>query len=381
MSIGVSDKKMPFLPVTPAAKSDRRVRYMPWEPDASVKAEGFSAGMENAMEHGGDLALAIERFGGRRDDWLDLSTGINPHSYPVPADLPPHLWTALPSKAALETVVAAARKAYSVPDHLGIAAGPGTQILLSMLPTVLPEGSVVLASPTYSSHKAVWTREDRPPVEVSSIYALPNDAAIVLLVNPNNPDGRLVDVKSLLDIARSLTERGGFLVVDEAFADVVPGGSLLPHIGDENIVVLRSFGKFFGLGGLRLGFLAGPWDVTGTLAARLESWSVSGPALEIGTRALRDTDWQEQMRRRLADEMADLTLLLSEHQLSVFGGTALYALAGSRTAGALHQALARRKIWTRIFDYAPTWIRFGLPGSAENLERLSEALAATQKEL
>lgn len=333
------------------------------------------------MEHGGDLALAIERFGGKRDDWLDLSTGINPHAYPVRADLPSHLWTALPSKTALETLLSAARKAYGVPDHLGIAAGPGSQILLSMLPTILPEGPVVLATPTYSSHKQVWSQEGRMPVEVSSIYALPADTAIAVLVNPNNPDGRLVDVRSLLEIARSLTERGGFLVVDEAFADVVPGGSLLPHVGTENVAVLRSFGKFFGLGGLRLGFLAGPENLTGAVAARLESWCLSGPALEIGAMALRDTEWQEKTRRRLADEMADLTLLLSEHHLSVFGGTALYALAGARQAGALHEALARRRIWTRVFDYAPTWIRFGLPGSAENLRRLSEALAAAQKEL
>jgi len=333
------------------------------------------------MEHGGDLTLAIERFGGSRSDWLDLSTGINPYSYPLPEDLPLSAWTDLPAKAAEERLISAARRAYRVPEHLGISAAPGTQILLSLLPSVLPEGVVTLTSPTYSSHKDVWRRENRAPVEISDIHAVPEDARIVLVVNPNNPDGRLVDVRSLLGIAQALTGRGGYLIVDEAFADVVPGSSILPHVSEENVLVLRSFGKFFGLAGLRLGFLAGPKSITGRVTGLLESWCLSGPALEIGARALRDDGWRDGMSRLLIEDMADLTVALSERGLSVFGGTPLYALAGFRNAQALHEALARRRIWTRVFDYAPTWIRFGLPGGPENLARLSDALADAQKEL
>ncbi len=333
------------------------------------------------MEHGGDLSEAVERFGGPADTWLDLSTGINPYSYPLAEDLPASAWTRLPERAAEERLATAARQAYRVPDHLGLVTAPGTQVLLSLLPLVLPEGPVAIATPTYSSHKKVWVREGREPVEVSSAYALPADARVVVLVNPNNPDGRLIDVKSLLEIARTLSGRGGFLVLDEAFADVMPGASLLPHLGNENVLVLRSFGKFFGLAGLRLGFLAGPKEVTARLSGLLESWSLSGPALEIGAAALRDTSWQDRMNRQLVDEMADLTLTLSRYGLSVFGGTPLYALAGLRNARDMHEALARRRIWTRIFDYAPTWIRFGLPGGPANLARLSDALADAQKEL
>ncbi|MEP3047353.1 MAG: threonine-phosphate decarboxylase CobD [Roseibium sp.] len=333
------------------------------------------------MKHGGDLSQAVEHFGGTHADWLDLSTGINPHSYPIPTTLSQGTWTSLPSQSAMEQLIGAARQAYSVPDGMGLVAGPGTQLLISMLPGILPDGPVVLAAPTYTSHADVWTRDGRKPVELSSIYTLPADAKIVLLVNPNNPDGRLVDVKSLLEIAGTLTERGGYLVVDEAFADVVPGASLLPHIGAENIMILRSFGKFFGLAGLRLGFLAGPTEITMKINAMLESWCLSGPSLEIGTTALKDVNWQEAMCGQLADEMADLTLTLSENMLSVFGGTPLYALAGMRNAASLHEALARRHIWTRIFDYAPTWIRFGLPGSPENRQRLADALAEARKEL
>ena len=333
------------------------------------------------MQHGGDVTLAMERFGGRREDWLDLSTGINPYAYPVGNALDAGSLAPLPSQAGLDALISAARRAYAVPDHFGISAAPGTQLLLSLLPFLLPDGPVAVAGPTYGSHAEVWAREGRRPAEMSSVYALPADAKIALIVNPNNPDGRLTDVKSLLEIARTLTARGGYLVLDEAFADVIPGASILPHLAGENVLVLRSFGKFFGLAGLRLGFLAAPPYITRRMTALLESWCLSGPALEIGAKALSDTAWQTSTNRRIVDEMADLTLLLSQNGLSVFGGTPLYALAGLRNPKGLHEALARRRIWTRIFDYAPTWIRFGLPGGPENQQRLAEALEAAMQEL
>jgi cobalamin biosynthetic protein CobC len=333
------------------------------------------------MLHGGDLALAIDRYGGDERDWLDLSTGINPHAYPVNLPDTADVWQRLPGENALKRLLGAARKAYRCPDHLNLVAAPGTQALISLLPGLFPEGDVAIASPTYTSHADAWRRAGRTVLEAPHLHALPPDVRIAVLVNPNNPDGRLIDPKSILEIARDMSERGGVLILDEAFADAVPGSSILPHLADEPVLVLRSFGKFFGLAGLRLGFLAGAPEHVQKMAVSLDSWAVSGPALEIGRRALADHDWQEAMQRQLADEMADLTLCLSEQALGVFGGTPLFALAGTRNAAGLHDALARRKIWTRIFDYAPTWIRFGLPGSPEAMERLRQALAEAQKEL
>ncbi|WP_417689590.1 threonine-phosphate decarboxylase CobD [Roseibium sp.] len=333
------------------------------------------------MKHGGDLTTAMHRFGGPAEDWLDLSTGINPHAYPVPEALARTSWTSLPSQEAHDRLIRTARAAYACPDHLELVVAPGTQILISQLADILPDGPVAICGPTYSSHAEAFARAGRQVEDVSSPHALPDHATIAVIVNPNNPDGRLVDVTSLKAIAASLQQRGGVLVIDEAFADAVPGSSVLPHLNASNVVVLRSFGKFFGLAGLRLGFMVATPELAAQMENRLDSWAVSGPALEIGALALADAAWQSRMVNQLADEMADLTLALGQAGLTVFGGTPLYALAACRNAHMLHEALAQQRIWTRVFDYAPTWIRLGLPPSRTDNERLIQALAAAASKL
>ncbi|MCA1297405.1 threonine-phosphate decarboxylase CobD [Stappia indica] len=332
------------------------------------------------MKHGGDLGAAIAQAGGLAEDWLDLSTGINPHAYPLPA-LPAHVWTALPGQDALDRLLATARATYQVPDHLALAAAPGTQAILARLPHILPAGDVAVVGPTYGSHADTWRRAGRQVIDIRTPFADLNPSVRVLvIVNPNNPDGRLVDATSLRHLAGEMQRRGGRLVIDEAFTDSFPGTSVLPHLEGMPALVLRSFGKFYGLGGVRLGFAAGPAEDIDRLTADLESWAVSGPALAIGTAALADTHWQDLMRARLADEAADLTMLMHKHGLSVFGGTPLFVLAGTRDAAALHRALARQRIWTRVFDYAPTWMRIGLPGSKEAFDRLDAALVTAVTE-
>ncbi|MAA98560.1 MAG: threonine-phosphate decarboxylase [Stappia sp.] len=327
------------------------------------------------MKHGGDLGAAMARHGGILTDWLDLSTGINPHAYPVPDDLGAHVWTALPSASALERLLSAARGAYQVPAELDLVAAPGTQSLISLLPRFLPDGEVAIIGPTYGSHADVWRRAGRVLREVTS----PNididpTIRVAVLVNPNNPDGRLADPKTVRHLASTLAARGGLLIVDEAFADCIPGASVLPHLQGTPALVLRSFGKFYGLAGLRLGFAAAPPRLANTLTLALESWAVSGPALAIGARALEDTEWQRAMQARLADEAAEMTVSLQMRGLGIFGGTPLFLLAGTRDAARVQEALARQRIWTRIFDYAPSWIRLGLPGGADGLARLEHAL-------
>ncbi len=331
------------------------------------------------MEHGGDLGDAINRFGGVEAEWLDLSTGINPNAYPVEGLVPSEdaAWHRLPSKAAQKRLAEAARVAYGICDRLDLVAAPGTEVLIARLPAVVHGDQVAVVGPTYSSHALHWRRHGRVINEIPSLDALPATARVAVLVNPNNPDGRIVAPDRLLEVGRRLAAVGGALIVDEAFADVVPDASVLPHLRDERelpVLVLRSFGKFFGLAGLRLGFAAGPAAVIDRLRSDLGGWAVSGPALSIGAAALADLSFQAAMRGRLAAEAAALDARLERHGLRIAGGTTLYRLVEHPEAAALHCALAQRRIWVRAFAHVPTWLRIGLPGSPEALDRFDAAL-------
>ncbi|MFD1694097.1 threonine-phosphate decarboxylase CobD [Roseibium aestuarii] len=331
------------------------------------------------MRHGGDLGEAIAQFGGTPDSWLDLSTGINPHPYPVEGILKPDDWTRLPSEAALRSLRQAARKAYSIPRSQALAVTPGTQVIISLLPDALPLGPLHLLGPTYSSHSQNWNQAGREVHEALSwhdlLAAMKRLPGHVLLVNPNNPDGRSFKPQALIALAEHLAQSGHYLIVDEAFADCVPQVSVLPHLENQhNILVLRSFGKFFGLAGVRLGFLVGPDKICGALTLTLDTWAVNGPALAIGARALGDTAWQATTRERLHHDMKRLTLTLEHGGLSLLGHVPLFALFEHPRAHQLHAALARRGIWTRRFDHTPNWLRFGLPPKTADLNRLSTSL-------
>jgi cobalamin biosynthetic protein CobC len=324
-------------------------------------------------QHGGDLAFATARHGLPAQGWLDLSIGVNPAPYPASAVLLDQL-ARLPDPESLAVLHDAARTAYGVPGGVVLAAAPGTELLIRLLPVVAPAGAAAVLGPTYGSHAAAWRSGGRAVILVGDLRDVPSDAAIVVVCNPNNPDGRTFAPAQLADIARGMMARGGLLVVDEAFADVTPEMSLVPVLAGLPAVVLRSFGKFYGLAGLRLGFATGAAAVVEGLATLLGAWPVSGPALAIGSAALADTRWREATRASLRQQSADLRALLVRHRLLVKGGTDLFALVEDASARTLHTRLAGHGIWTRAFADQPSWLRFGLPGPG--LPRLEEALSA-----
>jgi cobalamin biosynthetic protein CobC len=318
-----------------------------------------------ARDHGGDLAAAIASRGGAPEDWLDLSTGINPRAWPVP-DLPARLWRRLPDADAMEALLTAARRAYRVPPAASLVAAPGASALIRLAPRLTPPVAVAIPGPTYNEHAAAfaaegWRVAERPGRGVTA-------AAVV---NPNNPDGRLWSRRDLLLLAEALD----LLVVDESFVDPVPEFSLVPDAGRDGLVVLRSFGKFYGLAGLRLGFAVGaPADIA-RLAELLGPWPVSGPALETGRRALADRGWAEAERARLAADAERLSVLGRAAGWREVGGTALFRTFETPDARAARERLARARIWSRIFPWSRTWLRLGLPGDEAGWARLAAALA------
>jgi cobalamin biosynthesis protein CobC len=345
------------------AKSANAVDMMPFE------------GSEEPLLHGGDLAAARRLFPDAPEPFIDLSTGINPNPYPMPP-LPDELFTRLPENAALASLAAIAAGCYGASSAAHVAPAPGTQILLPLIAGLVGPGRAAVVSPTYVEHARAAALAGHRIKEIRDLDTI-GDAGLVIVTNPNNPDGRLFGKDDLLAAARHLHARGGLLVVDEAFMDVGPAeSSLAPEVGRGNIVVLRSFGKFFGLAGVRLGFALTAPPLAARLSALLGPWAVSAPALAVGTKALADQVWIETARRQLNEAAGRLDRILTGAGLDIIAGTALFRLARARAASEWFHHLGRAGILTRVFSDHPAWLRFGLPAAAQDWQRLEIAMAA-----
>ncbi|MFZ5557493.1 MAG: threonine-phosphate decarboxylase CobD [Pseudomonadota bacterium] len=328
------------------------------------------------LEHGGRLREAAARHGIAPERWLDLSTGINPDGWPVPA-LPPEVWRRLPETG--DGLEAAARRYYGTAAVLPVA---GSQAAIQALPWLRPRSRVGVLAPTYAEHARAWQRAGHDVLEIdaAAVAGALDALDVLVLVNPNNPTGQRWPAPQLLQWRAMLAARGGWLVVDEAFADPAPQDSLAAMSALPGLVVLRSLGKFFGLAGARVGFVLAPADLLAALDERLGPWAVAHPARAVATLALADDAWQRAARRRLDAAGARLAALLSVHGLEPAGTTALFAWVATPDAEAVHDFLARQGILTRRFA-APRGVRFGLPGDDAQWQRLEAALAARVRAL
>jgi len=314
-------------------------------------------------------------FPDAREPFIDLSTGINPIPYEIPL-LPAACFTRLPEPEAVEALQSVAAAAYGVTASSMVVAAPGTQILIDLLPRLWNLRFVAVLGPTYGEYKNDWARVGCRIDEVTDIAGLRGTDGVVIC-NPNNPDGRRIDRLRLLSVADQLASRpDGLLIVDEAFADLERGDlSLADALPHPNLIILRSFGKTYGLGGLRLGFALAAPGRAAEIRAALGPWAVSGPAIEVGCQALANDAWRARARERLIKATAELDQLLQGGGMRVLGGTCLFRLAETAVAGSVFEKLGRAGILVRRFAQHPTWLRFGLPAGAGELERLREALA------
>ncbi|WP_323039572.1 threonine-phosphate decarboxylase CobD [Gemmobacter sp.] len=316
-------------------------------------------------DHGGNLDAAKAMHGG--DGWVDLSTGINRVPWPMPP-LPAEALTTLPTASALAGLLAAARAAYDTDRPMVALAG--AQAAIQLMPRLSPPGLVRVLGPTYNEHAAAFRAVGWRVEEVTHADALAG-ADLAVVVNPNNPDGRLL----IPDRVLALAGRVGRLVVDESFADPLPDASVAAHAGQHGMIVLRSFGKFYGLAGLRLGFALGAAGDIARLAEMAGPWAVSGPAIHAGSLALRDAAWAAATRDRLVQDAARMDALATARGWRLTGGTTLFRLYDTPSAAAAQDALARHRIWSRIFPWSPTLIRLGLPGSEAEWAQVTRAFA------
>lgn len=326
-----------------------------------------------AIVHGGNLDEISRRYPDAPRPWIDLSTGINPIAYPVP-QLTPELWARLPTGADETALLAAAATRYGMRAPASIIAAPGTQALLQIIPRLRSAGSIAVLGPTYEEHALCWRRCGHDVHVVEDVDAL-RRADVAVIVNPNNPTGRLLPRDTLISLAGALVRRNGLLIVDEAFADFCPADASLASEPPPATVVLRSFGKAYGLAGLRLGFAIAAADPADQLRRELGPWAVSGPALAIGAAALADQAWLDDARERLLADAQRLDEILTRAGCAIIGGTPLFRLAETANAAAIADRLARRGIHVRRFPYNAAWLRFGLPGREDDWRRLVDALA------
>ena len=325
------------------------------------------------LTHGGNLNAAKARFGGA--NWLDLSAGLSPYAYPVPS-LPADAWQRLPEDD--PALTQAACSYYGAPQMLAVA---GTQAAIQALPRLRAPCRVSIASPTYAEHAANWRAAGHTVQEVAwdALDAHLAASDVLIVCNPNNPTGEHIAPARLLGWAECLAARGGWLIVDEAFADMAPSLSVAAHSGQHGLIVLRSVGKFFGLAGLRLGFVAAESGVLDRLATLIGPWSVSGPAQTIGCAALQDRGWQAAMRAQLQQDGLRLQQLLAAYGIQS-QGTALFRWWPTPDAEAWHTHMARQQIWVRLFPQTARGIRLGLPPHEDAWQRLTRALASYCKD-
>lgn len=308
------------------------------------------------LEHGGNLAQAAEKYGIALENWLDLSTGINPIGYPVPA-IPAQIWQRLPMDD--DGLLAAARAYYGCQNILPTA---GSQAALQALPALRKPCVVAVLDPMYKEHAHAWRNHGHDVRAFNSLQdsATFNHADVILLCNPNNPSAAKFDPADLLDLHTKLQKRGGWLIVDEAFIDCTPQQSVAQWTDLDGLFVLRSLGKFFGLAGLRVGFLLAQQVQLDRVQQMIGPWSISGASRYVTKLALADIDWQQATRHRLETDSQRLATLLQTYGLKPDNGTTLFQLVHTPHFEKLHQHLAEHGVWVRVFKELSA-LRFGLP--------------------
>lgn len=323
------------------------------------------------LHHGGRLRLASDSYRIAVEDWLDLSTGINPWGWLVPP-VPPSVWSRLPEDD--DDLEAAAREYYGTSSLLAVA---GSQAAIQLLPLLWSPCRVTVISPTYPEHAAAWAAAGHQvrAAAVAELNSVLPETDIMVLVNPNNPTGHSWSVTQLLEWQEQMSSRGGMLVIDEAFADSTPSISMASHAQGPGLIVLRSLGKFFGLAGARLGFVCAAPATLEQLRRLLGPWHVSAPARWAGAAALRDRSWQIETRECLQQASDRLQALLIGIDMKPTGGCSLFQWVRTVRAAEVHEALARCGILTRLFD-DPVALRIGLPGNESAWQRLEAALKA-----
>lgn len=329
--------------------------------------------------HGGAVQEAAEYFDIALEKWLDLSTGINPVSWPVP-DIPAQVWQRLPENH--DQLRSAAADYYGSPYLVPLAGSQqGIQFLPLMYQGRKKDPAIWVTAGSYSEHGNAWAEQGyrvrRVACDQINQLLRQQPVDVLILVNPDNPSGYRWPKEQLLHWWKLLRSRGGWLIVDEAFMDCTPEHSLCSELPKDGLFVLRSVGKFFGLAGIRTGFMFAAADQCRRVEKLQGPWSLSHPAQFITEHALQDQPWIQNQRQQLAHSSLRLAGLLEQHLHLPCDGTDLFQTLYFPKAQALYLHLAKQGILSRFLKssaQSKTGIRFGLPVDESDWSRLNDAL-------
>jgi cobalamin biosynthetic protein CobC len=330
------------------------------------------------LEHGGHLISAAQKYNIPKQQWIDLSTGINPNGWPIP-EIPAECWQRLPE--ANDQLTIAAQHYYQCQSILPVA---GSQAAIQLLPLLRKKSKVGVLNPAYAEHAYHWKKSGHEVIEINdnievTIESQIHQLDVLIVINPNNPTGQYFNKEQLLKWHKTLAHHGGWLIIDEAFIDTTPEHSLSSHPVTNGLIILRSIGKFFGLAGIRCGFIIAPRDFLNEINEMLGPWTISHPSRYIAIAALQDTDWQKQTREKVKNQSIQLVRVLAEHGLNVDGKTDLFHWIKTKNAKQIHHYLAQQGILIRLFN-RPSSLRFGLPKNKQQLLQLKRALTGLNLE-
>lgn len=324
------------------------------------------------LQHGGSLDHMKRVFPSAPAPWLDLSTGINPWPYPLSnihiSDL-----HHLPTKTSLENCRDAMSAAFLCPAET-ILPTPGSEILIRLLPTVLKPPTIAVLSPSYNDHTYTWKKAGCSVIQAKNPMEHIDNVDCIILCNPNNPDGRTFDFETLTTLHAAMRKRNGWLILDEAYIDLYPHLSFTSQAGSNNLIILKSLGKFYGLAGLRLGALIAPQSILEAMSERLGVWSISDLVLNIGAEVYQNSTWKLQTRTHLKNASVRLNTLLSHSGLTIAGSTDLFSFISTPNSHHLWKRLAQEGIYTRRFAWSESHLRIGIPPSDQAETRLANAL-------
>ena len=327
--------------------------------------------------HGGNISALMAKYPNAQRPFIDLSTGINPYSYPIPP-IQQEWIRLLPEAKQVNRVRKSAAQYYGLEDNTNLVIGSGMQQMMFSLACLRLRlrgpATINIVSPTYNEHARVWTAAGHAVYEVANI----NDAAsgdVVVVCNPNNPDGRTYKPDELTALATQLHQRNAWLVVDESFMDIIPDFSLAKLAStSDNIVVFRSCGKFFGVAGLRVSCAIAWESCANWLTAAVGPWPISTAACNVLPAMFADAAWIQSTRTTLVKEAVQWRGMLASY-FTLVGFTPFFTLVDVPHAEQWYEKFVTHGIAVRRFEYNQRWLRIGLPAKAD-LPRLQATLAA-----